>query len=317
MPSSILRPISPARTVGLLSLLLSAVSVPGSAQDGVLFPEPFVVEHRLIQSGDDGGRFEGEPVTDYYGGSWIVSVRADGGRTVVDLARREVTEIDPERGTYSTVAFERLGELTERAARAQKRSRPAEPEDGSQAARLDAKASAPELVVEELPPAEGLAARAGGATPPANAPGVRRLRVVARDRVGDPDAGLEVWVDPSIRLRPAALDALSSFERALAGGGSDAEERDGIGRQVAAARAHSGGAVAVRTVRTVGKEGRPRIRVEDVVLRLEPLSDFPQELVAVPEGLRRVPHPIEGMVAFLEAEAERVRAMAGAPEARP
>jgi hypothetical protein len=36
------------------------------------------------------------------------------------------------------------------------------------------------------------------------------------------------------------------------------------------------------------------------------------ELVAIPEGLRRVPHPLESTVRFLEEDAERNAAMSGA-----
>jgi hypothetical protein len=321
MTSPILRPTLRAHVVGILALLVAALPVPGLAQGGTLFPEPFVVEHRLIQSGDGGGLFESDPVTDYYGGSWIVSVRADGSRTVVDLARREVTEIHPEEGTYSTIGFDRLGELTERAARAQKRARVPEREDGTEEARLATRAERhelPELVVQELPPESALATRSAGAASRAAAPGVLRLRVVEEERITEERAGMEVWVDPSVRMRPAALDALSSFESALAGGGSGAAERASVTRHVATARRHAAGAVAVRTVRHVGKPGSDTpIRVEDVTTRLEALDDFPEELVAVPEGLRRVPHPLEGMVAFLEAEAERERAMAGEGRERP
>jgi hypothetical protein len=42
-----------------------------------LFPTPFLVEHRVVQTDADGGTFATPPVTDYYGGSWIVSVRPE------------------------------------------------------------------------------------------------------------------------------------------------------------------------------------------------------------------------------------------------
>ena len=38
-------------------------------------------------------------MTDYYGGTWIVSVRPDGSRLVIDLARRELTEVAQQEAT--------------------------------------------------------------------------------------------------------------------------------------------------------------------------------------------------------------------------
>ncbi|HSL81886.1 MAG TPA: hypothetical protein VLF66_03870, partial [Thermoanaerobaculia bacterium] len=298
-----------------LAALLAALAVPApaTAQGGPLFPEPFVVEHRLVQTDGDGERFETEPVTDYYGGSWIVSVRPDGSRLVVDLARREVTEVRPDRGVFWSLDFGRLAELTERAAQAQWRKRAGAPDEAPAPASLGAKEAPAELVVQELPAGGTVARRSGGSATAAVAtapPGVRRLRVVDATRAEDPDAGVEVWLDPSVRMRPAALAALTALETALAGG-RGGEKGDGgppVARHLAAARSHAAGAVPVRTIRTLGS-GPPsaRVRLEDVTSRLEPLDDFPEELVAVPEGLRRAPHPLEGVVAFLEDEAERAR----------
>ena len=81
------------------------------AQAGSLFPQPFQVRHHLVQDDGDGSRFASDTVTDTYGGSWIISERPDGSRLVVDLTRREVTGIQPDKGTYWTVSFDRLGEL--------------------------------------------------------------------------------------------------------------------------------------------------------------------------------------------------------------
>lgn len=302
-------------------LALLAAPAPAAAQGGALFPEPFVVEHQLVQTDGDGERFETEPVTDYYGGSWIVSVRPDGRRLVVDLARREITEIRPDRGTYWSLDFGRLAELTERAAVAQRRERPGAAAEAPEAAPLAAREAPAELVIQELPTSGGVAARARGPAAGAAfaAPGVRRLRVVEEALAEDPGAGMEVWVDASVRLRPAALDALAALETSLAGGrASQAKEgRPPVARYLAAARSHAAGAVPVRTVRHLddGRGAGPataRVRLEDVASRLEPVDDFPEELVAVPEGLRRVPHPLEGVVAFLEDEAERYRRMSGA-----
>lgn len=303
----------------LLPLVAALVApAPAAAQGGPLFPEPFVVEHRLVQTDGDGERFETEPVTDYYGGSWIVSVRPDGSRLVVDLARREITEVRPDRGTYWTIGFGRFAELTERAEAAQRRERPGAAAEAPVAAPLAARAAPADLIVQELPATRSFASRSGGpATPPAAtaAPGVRRLRVVEADRAEDPGAGMEVWVDPSVRMRPSALGALAALETSLAGGHARAASagEPQVARYMAAARSHASGAVPVRTVRTLASgPSHAGVRLEDVASRLEPLDDFPEELVAVPEGLRRVPHPLEGVVAFLEDEAERDRRMSGA-----
>lgn len=311
-----------AASVSALSILVSVAFPAGAAaQTAGLFPEPFVAEHHLVQSDADGSRFESEPVTDWYGGSWIVSVRPDGSRLVVDLAARELTEIRPDRGTYWTVSFDRLGTLAERVARAERRAprSAGEPADGGGSA---GKSTAPEppveLVVEELGSPETAAKAtsrgAGGAA--RHGAEVRRLRVVEKDRSADPGAGMEVWVDPSIRLRPAALEALARFEAVLGKprGAAKGAARPTVDRYLATARVHAAGAMTVRTVRTLGGDApaSARVRLEDVTTRLERVDDFPEELVAIPEGLRRIPHPLEGMAAFLEAEAERDRALSGA-----
>ncbi len=320
---------------GAVSLVAAALVVAApasgqSSQGGPLFPRPFVTEHHLVQTDGDGSRFATQPVTDYYGGSWIVSVRPDGGRLVVDLARREITGIQPKSGTYWSVTFDHLADLAARLARAEKLGtpRPAGAAPGARAAKSAATtgggagagaAAAPaELIVQDLPTPFRRSADAGSAV--ASRPGVEHLRVVERSRADDAGAGVEVWLDPSVRLGPAAQDALAAFESALAGpkpaaGGSAAAtgpERPPVGRYLALARSHAAGAMPVRTLRTVG-DGPPtaRARLEDVTTRLEPLDDFPEDLVKIPEGLRRVPHPLEAAVAFLETAAKQDRAMAG------
>lgn len=307
------------RLAGPLAVLVALGAAPAvlAQAGGALFPEPFVVEHHLVQTETDGSRFESEPVTDYYGGSWIVSVRPDGSRLVVDLVRRELTEIRPDKGVFWTVTFDRLGSLADRLARAERRA--PEPEAGADGG-VEAKAGAasserpPELVVEELG-SDGSVVGKAGALSAGDDSGVRRLRVVARDRADRPDAGMEVWVDPSIRLRPRALEALRSFESVVGKprGPETTGESPAVSRSMAAARSHASGAMTVRTVRTLGGDGprSARVRLEDVTTRLERTDDFPEELVAVPDGLRRVPHPLEGMVTFLEAENERDRALSG------
>lgn len=346
---------APLVVIGLAVLLLLPLAGSGAqaqgapavatGPSGVLFPEPFVAEHHLVQSTPDGDRFETQPVTDYYGGSWIVSVHPDGSRVVVDLARREVTGIDPGKGTYWSVTFDRLGDLSDRLVRAESR-RPAASDEGAEATggldergsteRASAGQAAPpmELVVQELEgePRGGAAAvkagtggGTGGGTGADNVPmtraGVRHLRVVAKSEAARPGAGegagMEIWLDPTITLRPAAVDALDALAAVLGKGrGPDADaaaDTPSVDRYLAAARSRVPGAFAVRTVRTVGRgPAELRTRLEDVTTRLDRIDDFPAKLVAVPEGLRRVPHPLEGMVRFLEDETERDRALAGA-----
>ncbi len=322
MTSSSIRFLRATATSLAAAIVLAAL--PAAAQGGPLFPRPFVCEHHLVQTDGDGSRFQTEPVTDYYGGSWIVSVRPDGTRLVVDLARREVTGIQPKRGTYWSLSFDRLAELADRLARAQRLGTPAAPEgEPGAGAKTAAKgAAAPdELIVQELPAAARRSAGAGSAV--ASRPGIEHLRVVERSRADDAGAGVEVWVDPAIHLTPAAQDALSSFEAALGGpkppprqgaaAAGGAGDRPPVGRYLALARSHAAGAMPVRTVRTVGDgPATARARLEDVTTRLEPIDGFPEDLVKVPEGLRRVPHPLEATVAYLETAARQDRAMSGA-----
>ncbi len=312
-------------------VILSAARV-AAAQPGALFPEPFRVEHRLEQEDGDGERFVGEPVVDTYGGSWIVSERPDGSRLIVDLARRELTEVREAAGTFWTLSFDRFAELQEKVRAGQvsggKNSgeKEAVGEDGGAepaGARRRAATASPggeaggpaPPVVTELPLSAAGAARSGDAAAAAvlAKPGVRRLRVVP----GGPEAGrgaLEVWVDPSLRLTAPALAALEAFEGAVLG-----QSEEAPGRLLAAARTHAAGALPVRTRRPLaaGGEGAPVGVVEDVVSRLERLERFPSELVEVPEGLRRVPHPLEAVARFLEEEAERNAAMAGRGTRQP
>lgn len=258
-----------------------ALAASAGAQTGPLFPEPFQVEHHLVQDDGDGNRFTGEPVVDTYGGSWIVSQRPDGSRMIVDLERREMTEVRPADGTYWTVTFDRFAELQARLRAAQGLAKPEEPKKAAAAA---------SVVVSEV---QGEVRSAAGLS---SKPGVRRLQV---SQAGA--RALEVWIDPSVRLTPAAMAAMDALESAASG-----RREDAPGRLLSAARSHAAGAVPVRTVRPLAASGQ----VEDITTRLERLEKFPGELVQIPEGLRRVPHPLEAAVRFLEEDAERNAAMA-------
>ena len=273
----------------LASVLVGlALAVAAGAQIGPLFPEPFQVEHHLVQDDGDGNRFTGEPVVDTYGGSWIVSQRPDGSRLIVDLDRREITEVRPADGTYSVVSFDRFAELQARLRAAQGLGTPEATEEPKKAT-----AAASVVVSEaqgEMRSAAGLSGKAG----------VRRLRVAKGG-----STALEVWVDPSVSLTPAALAAMDALESAASG-----RREDAPGRLVAAARSHAGGAIPVRTVRPLATVGQ----VEDVTTRLERLERFPNELVQIPEGLRRVPHPLEAAVRFLEEDRKLDAAMSPQPK---
>lgn len=304
-------------------LLLMATTA--SAQPGPIFPEPFRVEHHLEQTDADGNGFVSEPVVDTYGGSWIVSVRPDESRLVVDLARRELTEIRPDKGTYWTVGFDRFADLQRRLSAAQGLAAPPSEGPGSEA--LESKASTvgnendsrDSFLVQEVPrgASDSMRAGAGGtaaATTLTSKATVRHLKV-AREEAPE-DVAMEVWVDSSVRLPVRALVALESFESVLGGAASrkPPSPTETPGRFVAAARSHAQGAVPVRTARpvTLSEEGLPIGRIEDVATRLERLEEMPRALIEIPEGFERVAHPLEAAVRYLEEEREIDRAMSGA-----
>ena len=297
-----------------LTLLLAAGGLQARSGGG-LFPEPFVVEHHLVQTDADGDVYAGEPVTDTYGGSWIVSQRGDGSRVVIDLARREITEIRPAEGVYHGLSFDRFAELRSEIARFEAGFPSAESAKALAAAEP---AEEPEFEVTESPGGT-LKARTSGLPESANAllanPGVRHLRVELRSAASE---SMDVWCDADVKLTPGALVALERFELEVLGAPSWlGSKRVPAARFLAAARRHAAGAVPIRTVRPIdlgapGPEktgGAGRGTVEDVTVRLERLEAFPLELVEVPDGLRRTAHPMEAMAAFAEKEEERERIM--------
>ncbi len=338
----------PKLTIPLTLLALAAagplLAGPLLAQ-GTLFPQPFAVEHLAVQTDGDGTTYYGDPVTDTYGGTWIVSERSDGSRLVVDLARREITEIRPDRGTYWTVSFGRLAEIRQRFLRIEEETwaglktargksvpgKPAEKTEGGEQ-------SEPEILFRE--PAAGAksaASPAGGPDPelpqPARAllgrSAVRRLQVsvAGADKQQGGEPAVEVWLDPRVRLSSPALAALERFEADVLGAAEvDKSGAPSPARLVAAARSHAGGAFPIRTLRplrapgaglaTFSGDGR-QPTMGDLALRLEPLDGFSLDLVRVPEGLQRTTHPYEAMLEFAERELEREREMgrpvAGSP----
>lgn len=297
------------------SAILGSPTHPALAQtQGQLFPEPFVIEHHLVQIDDQGRRFATPPVTDYYGGTWIVSERADGSRLVVDLARREVTEIHPERGTYSTIGFERLAQVMARVEELEG-TRPEQPADGLTKGNVQRRRSAADWSVRETTAKARHTTDVQGPTADLlNGEGSRYLEIrpaddpllagaksnggpTAEDPTAEDPPAARVWTVPTVQLGSAARDALAGFER-------DALGTEGL---MAAVREHVDGAVPVRTVRPV--KSATGGQIEDLVTRIEPLERFDRKLIAVPEGLRRVPHTLEGLMSFLERESQRQRAM--------
>jgi hypothetical protein len=304
-------------TVAVLAAFVATSAVAGSppAPGGELFSRPFMVRHRIVQTNaTSGAETATDPVTDYYGGSWIVSVHADGSRVILDFARREVSDIEPARGTYSVLSFDRLSELrrtiaahrqaarTVHSSATESLARPTAPED-----------SAVSLRIEGLPAVADSATRTKAGIKASVAavdhPGVQRLRVSWRRESGageqrptpGPAPSLEVWLDPAVKLEPAAIAALERFGSRVIGGGS--VDKCLPAAAVAAAERHTGGAFPVRTIRSsIDAGGLAPVSRQDLVERIEPLAVFPLDLLKVPEGYRRVPHPLEAVAAFLERE---------------
>ena len=311
--------------VGLgLTLAASAASAQagdtqsGDKQQGELFAEPFVVEHYMVQIDEFGERYEAPTVVDTYGGSWIVSERVDHSRLVVDLARAEITEIRPLDGTYWKVGFDRMKELMEKVAELEGTRPEIDPADLSGGKALNAgdgkatrRRNAGDWRVEEG--RAGISDSAGMPTKAASlmsSEGVRHLRLHptgpdALKAKGGPGGGAghtaELWVSPKVKVERGARAALARFER------------DALGSEGAmeAAREFVDGAFPIRTIRQETKSDGRTGQIEDVVVRLEKIESLDRNLVRIPEGLRRVPHPLEGLVAFLERENQRQKMMSG------
>lgn len=274
------------RNVSLV--LLCAISLPAAAE-GPLFPAPFRVEHHVVQRDATGSELESPPVVDTYGGSWLVSVRPDGSRLVVDFARREVTEIAPSKGTYWVLTFQRMGELRRRIHDA---DQPAAAPRASVRAGTETRTIRVDEVREKEPRASlTRASGTAGTVPLAFArPGVKRLRA------SDGAASLDAWVDAERRLSAEALAALESFERDALG--AVRVDVRGPGELLAAARRKADGAFVLRTERAA--DGAT---VVDVVTRIESLPALPPDLLKAGPGFTRVPSPLEAMAAFAEEEA--------------
>jgi hypothetical protein len=301
--------------IGLLLGLLIAAAIPAAAQtEAQLFPQPFLVEHHVEQTDPDGGRFATEPVVDHYAGSKIVSVRPDGSRLIVDLAQRQITDINPAAGTYTVLTFDQMIELQRRlraADRAQVGLPPETPESQASDQREDASGGrgGPGFNFTELPLRQGIdpaSVRSKAATADLlERPGVRHLQITIDEptKAGGETPAVDVWVDAGVRLSTAAVEALGRFESEVLS--PHPGKSVPFSAYVAAARKQTG-AFPVRTSRPMaakgGKAGAGK--VEDIATRLEPLAVLPEELSTVPDGYQRTVHPLEQMVAFAEEEAE-------------
>jgi hypothetical protein len=298
-----------SRMVAGVAFTVAVAASPAVAQQatGTLFPEPFLIEHAVVQTDADGTVFATEPVTDYYGGSWIVSQRADGSRVVIDFARREITEIRTATASYTVIGFDRMARLV-RELQILEGPAPSESDDAAG----KEKAEGPRLRVVEARGGEAPSLKRASVTNPLlERPGVRHLQILADDPVsGATTAVLEAWLDPEIHFSAPALEALDGFEsevlNAATGGGKALSVA-----ALALARSEADGAVPVMTLRPITADRPGTGSVEDTARRIEALEIFPIELVGVPEAFRRDPHPLELMVAHASREAELRRQMAG------
>lgn len=298
------------RTAFCLALCMTIGEGVGDAQQttGGLFPEPFVVEHAVTVTEPDGGSFTSDPVVDNYGGSMIVSVRADGSRLIVDFARRELTEIRPSSGTYTVITFDRFAQLSREYQNlegppAVKSSGEDTPEIEIQVSEIDPAGSTKMTTAKALSTSGGVLDR----------PGLRRIEVtVSSDGESAAEPALEAWLDSNHRFSPQAMDAVEDFELEVLGATANEE---GIAplKALAAARRHAGGALPVITARPTLQGGG---LIEDVAARIESLDAFPVDLVKIPEGFRRTAHPLEMMVAHAQREAELRTLMSGSGEGR-
>lgn len=275
----------------LLLLAAASLGAQGSAVTGVAFPQAFVVEHRRVETATDGSTFTTDPVTDYYGGSWLVSVRVNGSRVILDFARHEITEVDAAKGTYWTLTFQQMGDLRRRLQREEERPRAPQPQS-SRSAQVGQKQ---EIRIEEVSEKADSGSRTAQPSSVASRSGLRHFKASVKGA-----SAVDVWVDPSLPLGPAGLGALEGFESdALGSTVSSPETRTASELESAARRA--GAAVPVRMRRA--SQGGSSGSFEDIALRAEPLAALPQKLLKIDDGFRRVSSPLETMVVFAEEEA--------------
>lgn len=301
-----------SRSLGLLLWACAAAIffVIVSPATGQLISEPFSVTHHLVQTEGDEAPIVGDSVTDYYGGSWIVSVAPGDRRMIIDLAREELTEVNPAEGSYWRLTFGELARLRRQHQAVLERrygrpleAREAESELKARAAQGDS--GSPQVVVREVSTTTLVARSASPAARELLAtPGVRQLEVSVR-RGAEEEKKLDLWVQPEVRLSSEARAALTRFE------GTALAELTSVGSTatvkahelMGAARDFAEGAFVVRSLQSL-RIGGIVSTLEDVATRLQPLPTFPLEMVEIPEGLRRVPHPLEQIISVMEKEEE-------------
>jgi hypothetical protein len=280
-----------------------------AATDGPFFPRPFLIEHQVVMVEPGGSVFAAPPVTDHYGGSWIVSVRPDDSRTIVDLARREFIEVDTPRGVYSVVTFARWAELVRRMQAVEGRTSSKDSESERESVTYET-AAFTSSALERADHQKTLADEPR----PHVAESIRRIQVRVAG-LGPDGPLLEAWADPRIPLPDKAANALAELDATIQGGVID-DTIPGRAGMLAAARASAEGAMVIRTLapavldRDLDEAGL----IEDVALRVQPGISFPLDLVEIPEGFRRVPHALELSVAWAEEDAEIRRRMTDVSE---
>lgn len=280
-------------------ILLSAVNL-SSEEPGGLFPNSFVVEHRIVQTSADGSVFTTEPVRDTYVGSRIVSERADGSRLIIDFARRELTEIRTAEGRYTAIGFDRMAQLLRELNALEHVDRPSFEKSA---------------IRKEPPRLRVVETKAGSQTKGARVneslaqPDVKHLRVLQQSEESGADVAVaDVWFDPHFRLGSRGQAALDEFEAEVL----SAANPEAVGaRALAAARREAGGAVPIHSLRPLDADNADAGTIEDVASLIEEVATVPPELLSVPDGFQRVPHPLELMVAHARSEAELTRRMSG------
>lgn len=283
--------------------LASAAPLLGQGQASqALFPSAFVVERSLRELGPgDTVEHQTAPVTEYYGESYLVAVRQGDDRTIVDFARREITEVQISKGTYWVLSFSRMRELRERLARAEA-PRDAAPKSATTPAVTKETAVIKVEEVKDGPKVPGRQVTSTSSS--SSSTGLRHLRAFVE---GGPDS-VDVWHDGSIVIGLKGREALRAFESEALGDLVPRAGRASLADLMAAAREQAGGAVPVITRRPLlDRDGRDTGRVmEQIGTRLASLPAFPKKLLLLPETLKRVPSPLETLVSFAEDEAALV-----------
>lgn len=283
--------------VGLWMISVAAAPVSAQAQ---LFPQPFLVEHQLVQSDAQSESMVIGPVKDYYGASWVVSLQPDGARTIIDFSRDRMSVVDVAQAQYATISFDRLAELTRRFRLA---------EYGKQRKMGDLADGSPIEIEVAQTSARSKSVRLSESSSILRKPSVQGYHVQAI-KEGKELGALDFWVDSSIHLSPIALDALERLESSMLGHTTQDQE-PGFQTLLAEGRRRSGGALVVATSHSLvfGRTAEQAGTMDDVVLRLKALSVFPTDLLEIPANYVRVAHPLETIVNYAEQEATLRRRM--------